>query len=768
MVVRFAATLAALAVAAGTFEADRHLRGSHPAAGTFEADRPGTCCTLEPQTRLTWSAFKLQTEVAGNMSQGRPVVVPCGHEVTMDESIEVKGLQVLGSLTFQDGVDIDILTDYVFVCGRFSIGSPERRHESKVEITLRKGQTSEFTWHQGPHGPKNFGIAPFVTYGGALYIRGAQCDRTVWTRLQQTVAPISDATSNIARGKAATQSSYQRRRTHKWSDKRGTDGNTHWKWGSVLTDKETNPSWSVTLGQEHVEKVVVVHAKRSSKALSQARVVVSDEVCQRGSLCSGHVCPHKRSFRKGRSYAEEFDCDGAAGSRIHLQLEGEARLWFGEMEVYRAIAESLYDLQLPASAAVAWQAGDRLVVAPSGRSSSEYDHDLHVVGIAGDVVQVRGHMKYAHAGCDTTSAQCWRAAEVATLERNVKILGQEGCEASNSCGHFMLAHTNTGHICGAQFQRLGQKLREGRYPLHIHMAGDAPDIVVKNNVLAWNQQRGLVMHGVNQMLAESNVIYRSNGHLVMLEDAIEMKNRIRYNLAMHPSSLRFDCSHSHDNTFLCPARSDHSPNAFWISNPHNYYEGNVGIAASAAFFMETRHVFGLTRRKYPAEIRRAGLGSGKIKGRVMLLNFSHNLAHSSGLGMGNYPMAGNPDGSAMYYDHFTCWSCGNGQAGRGARFIFNNSRLLDCSNALVSGIVRDKIRVYNSQLTGENRTDYMSRGRRIVSAPMVFKKVGLTSRKRLTGDFWIDEVTKAWTSAHGGYKWAALRKLGGGIGVLFE
>jgi len=717
---------------------------------------------------MSWSAFKLQAEVVGNMSQGQPVVVPCGHEVTMDESVEVKGLQVLGSLTFQDGVDIDILTDYVFVCGRFSIGSPERRHESKVNITLRKGQTSEFTWHQGPHGVKNFGVAPFVTYGGSLYIRGAQCDRTAWTRLQQTVIPTSDATSNIARGKPATQSSYQRRRTHKWSDKRGTDGNTHWKWGSVLTDMETNPSWSVTTGLEHVEKVVVVHAKRSSKALSQARVLVSDEACQRGVLCSGHACPHKRSFRKGRSFAEEFDCEGAVGSRIHLQLEGKAKLWFGEMEVYRSKMEDSYSLKLPASASVAWQRGDRLVLAPSGRSSREYDHDLFVTDIAGDVVQARGRLQHAHAGCDTTSAECWRAAEVASLERNVKILGQEGCEASNSCGHFMLAHTNTGYICGAQFQRLGQKLVEGRYPLHIHMAGDAPELVVKNNVLAWNQQRGLVLHGVNQMLAESNVIYRSNGHLVMLEDAIEMNNRIRNNLAMHPLSLRFSCGHSHDNTFLCPARSDHSPNAFWISNPHNTYEGNVGIADGAAFFMETRHVFGLTRRKYPAEIRRAGLGSGKVKGRVMLLNFSHNLAHSSGLGMGNYPRTGNPDGTSMYYDHFTCWSCGNGQAARGARFIFNNSRLFDCGNALVSGLVSDKIRVYNSQLTGDNRTNYMSRGRRIVSAPMVIKKVGLTYRSKLPGDFWIDEATKAWTLAHGGYKWEALRRLGGGIGVLFE
>lgn len=252
----------------------------------------------------------------------------------------------------------------------------------------------------------------------------------------------------------------------------------------------------------------------------------------------------------------------------------------------------------------------------------------------------------------------------------------------------------------------------------------------------------------------------------MLEDAIEMHNRIRHNLAMHPSSMVFTCSHSHDTSFTCPSRSDGHPNAFWISNPHNNVEGNVGIAPGAAFFMETRHVFGLTRRKYAAELQRVGLGNGKIKGRVKLLNFSHNLAHSSGMGVGNYPGAWNPDGSAMVQDHFTCWSCRQGQEARGGEFHFKNSRLFDCWEALVSGFV-SKIRVYNSQLTG-NDWDWTQRGIRWVSAPMVVKKIGLTTRTNVTGDFWIDAATRAWTLAHGSYKWGALRDIGGGIGVLFE
>mmetsp|Transcript_23041 Transcript_23041/g.72955 ORF Transcript_23041/g.72955 Transcript_23041/m.72955 type:complete len:439 (-) Transcript_23041:55-1371(-) len=438
------------------------------------------------------------------------------------------------------------------------------------------------------------------------------------------------------------------------------------------------------------------------------------------------------------------------------------------MEVHPAEPVATYDLRVEPSAGVAWRAGDRVVIAPSGSSSYQVDDNLRVVHVAGGVVRVRGKMTYRHSGCDTSTRRRWRpcvqAAEVASLSRNVVIRGQSGCASSKTCGHFMIAHTNTGYVCGAQFTNLGQTAKEGRYPLHIHLPGDSPNLVVRDNAVAFNHNRGVVLHGVNKMLVASNVVYRTKGHCFMLEDAIEMRNRIYGNLGMLPESLRFGCSHSKDSTFRCPGRSDNHANAFWISNPGNYFDGNVGVASGAAFFMETRHVFGLTRRQYAGELRRNGLGNGKVKGRVKLLRFRNNLAHSSGTGMGNYPKSWNPDGSPMVYESFTCWRCGNGLSARGGVFHFKDARLFKCFAALVSGFVV-KIKVFDSQLTG-NGGKFWNKGRKFVSAPMIIKKIGFWAD--VTKDFRIDKATKAWALKHGNYDWAALRKLPGKKAALFR
>merc|ERR1719437_37983 len=116
-------------------------------------------------------------------------------------------------------------------------------------------------------------------------------------------------------------------------------------------------------------------------------------------------------------------------------------------------------------------------------------------------------------------------------------------------------------------------------------------------------------------------------------------------------------------TFTCASRSDHSPNAFWISNPFNIFDGNVGIAEGGAFFTETRHVMGLTRRKFKPEAMKVGR-NGKIKGSVPFLEFRNNVAHSSGTGLGNYPRFnwGVVNGHTSRYEQFTAWRCGLGMA----------------------------------------------------------------------------------------------------------
>merc|ERR1719512_421311 len=160
---------------------------------------------VEPHTSVLWSEFVADGEAASNISSGLPVVIPCGHEVTFDKSVHgLGGLQVMGSVKFQDDIDIHLETDHVLVCGRFSIGSPADPHGSKVEIVLT-GST-DLTW-PATGGAKNFGKAPFVTYGGTLYIRGSACGTTTWTRLSRSIGPAQVDHENIARGQAAAQSS---------------------------------------------------------------------------------------------------------------------------------------------------------------------------------------------------------------------------------------------------------------------------------------------------------------------------------------------------------------------------------------------------------------------------------------------------------------------------------------------------------------------------------------------------------------------------------
>lgn len=732
----------------------------------WEDARPGTCCDIEPTTVMTWSNFKNSAVFEQGLADGA-IVVPCGHEVTVDESFgeahEV-GLQVQGSLKFEDGNDITLTFSYVFVCGRFTVGTASQPHQSKLEIILRKGEEN-FEWHG-----KNFGKAPFVTFGGDLQITGAQCGEPTWTRLRETVEPTVDSGINIARAGTAVQSSLAHA---KKPAGRGIDGNYHWKHGTVETIGEMNPFWSLTLENNVPKRIQKVIVEDSQRSLEDATVLVSTAPCEKGALCPGVPCTDTgRNVRNIRRYKfREFDCAGHEGSYVHVQIEANVKLKFSEAEVYEAMTSGTYDLPIQTSPTVSWQVGDEIVIAPSGRDSSEYDHELTVVSVAAGTIQVAGEMAHTHHGCDTTDPACWQSAEVASLSRNVIIKGANDCDDTN-CGHFMIAHTNEASVCGVKFHNLGQKEVEGRYPLHVHMAGDAPGVTLSSNVLTFNRNRGIVLHGTMSATVDSNVIYNSNGHLVMLEDAIEMHNEIRNNLAMDPEPQVFGCLHGHDQSFTCPSRGDHAPNAFWISNPNNIFENNVGIAPGAAFFIETRHVFGKSRTIFGEELKRPPFnGNGKVKGRVPLGSFKNNLAHSSDMGMGNYPRMSHSDNSPVVYEGFTAWSCREGQEARGDMFHFINSRLINNQDALVSGFV-DKIKVFNSQLQGNERRSRKRVHRTyypIVSAPMVIKAYALSSEDRIKGDFVVDEATKNWALQHGNYDWCDMKIWAkGDLGVLFN
>merc|ERR1711959_789600 len=141
------------------------------------------------------------------------------------------------------------------------------------------------------------------------------------------------------------------------------------------------------------------------------------------------------------------------------------------------------------------------------------------MGNGDGIVKFAGSLAHKHQGCDVNAdPDCIIRADVTSLNRNIIIRGGGGCESAEKpkCGHFMIAHTDRGSVCGVEFTNMGQHTTEGRYPLHIHLPGDAPEILVRDNAL--------------------------------------QHNVIKENIGVLPKNVNWGCSSTHDNTFTCADR----------------------------------------------------------------------------------------------------------------------------------------------------------------------------------------------------------------------
>jgi len=216
-------------------------------------------------------------------------------------------------------------------------------------------------------------------------------------------------------------------------------------------------------------------------------------------------------------------------------------------------------------------------------------------------------------------------------------------------------------------------------------------------------------------------------------------------LGILPSPQHFGCSQSHDMTFTCAHRSDNSPNAFWISNPLNHFEGNVGISQFGAFFTETRHVMGLTRRKFRPEAMKVGSG-GKIKGSVPFLVFKDNTAHSSPMGLGNYPRFnwGPIRGHRTKYEQYTAWRCGLGVQthGSSAIVLVDGATFFENSAGFSASTTDARVQMTNSRIKARNSNSW----------PLIRKKVGFTREVDILRIFAaMDSYTRNWVRCYGGF-----------------
>jgi len=266
-----------------------------------------------------------------------------------------------------------------------------------------------------------------------------------------------------------------------------------------------------------------------------------------------------------------------------------------------------------------WEAGDRIAIAST---SSDFDEAeaLTIQSISnnggGQRIVVEETIQNRHYGeieRYNTGTRNWdidMRAEVGLLSRNVTVTGDENADQDEFGGHIMVANNASLNISGTELTRMGQFGVLGRYPAHWHLLGDTSGQYIRNSSVHNTFNKGVTIHGTNDIGIDSNVIFDHIGHGVFLEDGNEIRTEITDNLvfvtrrAPNGASVPSDIS---------------SPTSYWIEHPNNTLTGNTaGGSAEAGFW-----IFGNTAPHGDSQ------GRPVPPGNFSNFVFDNNTAHSS-------------------------------------------------------------------------------------------------------------------------------------------
>jgi hypothetical protein len=319
-------------------------------------------------------------------------------------------------------------------------------------------------------------------------------------------------------------------------------------------------------------------------------------------------------------------CTEQAVRTASLSMHGRPRLPWTKLARTAGVGNSTLELVDETD----WEPGDVLVV-----TSSEYDQleaeEVAVVAVAvaagGRVVEVAPPLRFAHWGAGWVSADGksdmreYRAS-VGLLTRNVVVQGDDVHTQAQQFGAQIVLSTESnymdnpllGQLSNVEVRHAGQGMKLGKYPVHFHMCGNVSRSYVRNCSVHHSFNRGITIHGVDNLLVEHNVVFDTRGHTIFTEDGTERYNTIRYNLV----------------AVVRPIWSllmvDQSPACFWIVNPTNYVYGN--ICGGSAFY-------GFWMRPLPQPDGTSGqlvadAGLKRCPNFAELGRFDGNVAHSTG------------------------------------------------------------------------------------------------------------------------------------------
>lgn len=334
-------------------------------------------------------------------------------------------------------------------------------------------------------------------------------------------------------------------------------------------------------------------------------------------------------------------------------------------------------LLLDKAIAKGWQAGDKVVIGPTGYNPNESEI-LDIASISGDgtLIRLAQPLKYNHWGTiqkfqgKSGMVNLDQRAEVANLNRNIQIFADESTDTISDQngvgGHVMVMPGGRSYIDAVELSRMGQAGIMGRYPFHWHMVGDAYGQFIRNSSIHHSFQRCLTVHTTQRALVQNNVCFDYRGHGYFLEEGDEIDNILIGNLAMFgrrqfPNKVLLDS----DRAGSFDESRASAMSGIWISHPRNIVRENTvsgteGTGIWMSFITgDGENANGRVINKSPVTVN--GI---KIVPRPTLTDttdFSNNVAHTNVVGI-NWdgapgsepaPKPGNPSDKLLTSAYYT-------------------------------------------------------------------------------------------------------------------
>jgi hypothetical protein len=258
-----------------------------------------------------------------------------------------------------------------------------------------------------------------------------------------------------------------------------------------------------------------------------------------------------------------------------IEMQGEPRKGWTTLNATAKVG----DTQITLAEKLNWRIGDKIVIA----STSFYPNQAEVrtiTGINGTLVTLNEPLKYNHYGeLQQVAGQTLdERAEVGLLTRNILITSDAQADQTKFGGHIMIMDKGSNaRIDGVELYRLGQLNRLGRYSFHWHLVGEAKGGYFNNSSVHDSIQRGVVVHGTNNVTVKGNVVYNTVGHAYMVEDGTETGNIFDGNLGLLAQSVNLT------QPVLAP-QNDNKAATYWIKSITNTFINNRSAGGYHAGF----------------------------------------------------------------------------------------------------------------------------------------------------------------------------------------